>query len=268
MTARPKPLPPMPSAAWALFLDLDGTLLDIAQHPDLVQVPGGLVAVLQTIEEALDGAVAIVSGRPLQRLDELLKPWRPAAAGEHGAFCRLPSGDVVSPANLPAIPEEWRHRLTELLVEHKGVVIEKKQAAIAVHYRLAERAESTVQHAVRDLVVERADDFVVTPGHMVFEIRPRGADKGWAVGRLMRGAPFKGRVPVFIGDDVTDEDGIRTAESLGGQGLNVDRYFKGDAGTVRDWLSGLPGRVQAQSAASWRKKFLEELAGAGAHGSV
>lgn len=247
MARTDSPLPP-PGENWALFFDLDGTLLDIAQHPDLVQVPAGLVTALQDADAALGGAVAVVSGRPLGRLDELLQPWRPAAAGEHGAYCRLPSGAVVSPTNLPAIPEAWRRRLAELLVEHKGVVIEKKQAAIAVHYRLAPHAAEAVQHAVRALVVERADDFVVTPGHMVFEIRPRGADKGWAVGRLMRVVPFKGRVPVFIGDDATDEDGMRTAESLGGHGLSVARRFPGGAGAVRQWLGGLPGRLRMRSA--------------------
>ena len=161
---------PLPSDRWALFLDLDGTLIDLAARPDLVTVPPGLVTVLQEIEARLTGALAIVSGRSLAQIDALLDPWRPIAAGEHGAFCRLPSGAVVS-SDPPAVPISWRNALGGLDVSYPGVFVEQKTSAIAVHYRLAPACEPSLRALMHGLVAERSDEFVLMPAHMAWEIR-------------------------------------------------------------------------------------------------
>ncbi|MCC7049338.1 MAG: trehalose-phosphatase [Alphaproteobacteria bacterium] len=235
---------PSPSDRWALFLDLDGTLLDLAARPDLVTAPPGLVAILRDIEAALAGALAIVSGRSLDQIDALLAPWRPVAAGEHGAYCRLISGQVES-ADPPLIPMAWRNALAALGVRFQGVLVEQKASAIAVHYRLAPAAAPALRAIMHDLVCERGDAFVLSAADMAWEIRPRGIDKGMAVRRLMRDPPMAGRVPVFIGDDVTDEDGIRAAHALGGLGIQVGTSFAEGAAGVRAWLSAV--RTQLRS---------------------
>lgn len=229
---------PLPSSRWALFLDLDGTLIDLTPHPELVVVPPGLVALLREIERSLGGALAIVSGRALPQVEALLAPWRPAAAGEHGAFCRLPSGAVVSP-DPPRVPDSWRNVLGKLPVSTPGVIVEQKSSAITVHYRLAPAREAELHAQMQGLVATRPDEFLLAPAHMAWEIRPRGIHKGTAVRRLMREEPLAGRVPVFVGDDVTDEDGMRVAEALGGYGVHVRRCFPEGAAGVRAWLSGV-----------------------------
>ncbi len=233
---------PEPAANWALFLDLDGTLLDIAERPDAVDVPPHLPALLARVERALGGAVAIVSGRSLDTVDRLLDPWRPVAACEHGAECRLPSGSIVRPQS-PPVPAAWRARLSALAVEMPGVIVENKHSAITIHYRAAPQWRERLHEIADRLVAPRADAFVVTPAHRAIEIRPRGVDKGGAVRLLMREPLFRGRVPVFVGDDVTDEDGIDAARDLGGWGLHVDRYFPEGAAGVRKWIVALAGRL-------------------------
>lgn len=229
---------PSPSARWALFLDLDGTLIDLAPRPELVVVPPGLIAMLREVELRLGGALAIVSGRPLAQIEALLAPWRPAAAGEHGAYCRLPTGAVVSP-DPPDVPHSWRNTLAGLAVTYSGVIVEQKSSAITVHYRLAPAREPELRAAMEALVATRPDEFLLAPAHMAWEIRPRGIHKGTAVRRLMLEEPLAGRVPVFVGDDVTDEDGMRVAEALGGYGVHVRRCFPEGAAGVRAWLSGV-----------------------------
>ncbi|MCK6452270.1 MAG: trehalose-phosphatase [Alphaproteobacteria bacterium] len=227
-----------------MFLDLDGTLLDIAERPDAVVVPRGLPALLARVERALGGAIAIVSGRSLDTVDALLDPWRPVAACEHGAECRLPSGGIVNPQS-PPVPEDWRTRLSALAVEMPGVIVENKHSAITMHYRRAPQWRERLHDIAEQLVAPRADAFAVTPAHQAVEIRPRGIDKGRAVRLLMREPLFLGRVPVFVGDDVTDEDGIDAARELGGWGLNVSECFPDGPAGVRQWIVALAGRLGA-----------------------
>jgi len=236
---------PRPGDRWALFLDLDGTLLDLAPRPDLVAVPHGLIGLLQRLSSGLDGAIAMVSGRPLREVDAILRPWQFAGAGEHGAFCRLPSGEIVSPEP-PPLPVAWRQRLERLGTDHPGIVVEQKASAIAVHYRALPDFEPTLQSLLRSLVAEDHAEFALSPAHMCWEIRPRGIHKGAAVRRLMRVPPFAGRLPVFVGDDVTDEDGMRAAEALGGIGIDVRERFPTGASGVRSWLATLDQHLTAQ----------------------
>jgi len=233
---------PEPSPDWALFLDLDGTLIDIAARPDAVEVPAGLPVTLGRLERVLGGAVAIVSGRSLETIDALLEPWRPVAAGEHGAECRLPSGAIVRPQS-PPVPDAWRSELAALAAGMPGVVVENKHSAITLHYRLAPQHRARLLEAAERLVAALADAFAVTPAHQAIEIRPRGIDKGRAVRLLMREPAFLRRVPVFVGDDVTDEDGIRAARELGGWGLHVNEYFPEGAGGVRKWIVALAAQL-------------------------
>lgn len=236
---------PGPGDRWALFLDLDGTLLDLAPRPDLVSVPVGLVELLGRLTRALDRSIAVVSGRPLRQVDDLLRPWRFSGAGEHGAFCRLPSGEVVSPQP-PSPPAAWRAEIERFAAGAPGLVVEQKTAGIAVHYRAVPDLEPLLVRFLRALVASDDEHFALCPAHRCWEIRPRGIHKGAAVRRLMREPPFAGRRPVFVGDDVTDEDGIRAAEMLGGIGIDVRQRFPTGAPGVRAWLAVLERRLSAQ----------------------
>jgi trehalose 6-phosphate phosphatase len=242
-------VPPTPATNWALFLDLDGTLVDIAPRPDMVSVPTGLGALLLDLAKALGGAVALVSGRTLGDLGRLLAAWRGPAAAEHGAVLRLPLGAVESAPGLPAVPASWRAAVDALARANPGLVVEQKSAGIAVHFRLAPEAAGAVRAAAARLAGASGGAFAAVPGHYLVEIRPCAVDKGWAVRRLMQEPPFAGRIPVFVGDDVTDEDGFRAALSLGGHGLHVHRYFPGGAAGVRKWLVEIPRELRARSSA-------------------
>lgn len=223
-----------PFARTALLLDLDGTLLDIAPTPDSVVVPPGLTDTLMSLQSLLDGALAIVTGRAIPVVDGFLgQPF--AAAGEHGGAIRhAPSADIVRP-DLPTPPEAWLTRAAALADAHPGALLERKARGFALHFRQAPDAGPIFQAALTAMLTE-ASGFQLLPGLMLWEVRPLGADKGSAVDILMSRAPFLGRVPLFIGDDVTDEDGMRAARAMGGEGLRVDAAFGNPAG-VRAWLA-------------------------------
>jgi trehalose 6-phosphate phosphatase len=215
-------LPPIGRAA--LLLDVDGTLLDIAPTPDAVVVPPGLLASLRALRGRLDGALAVISGRPVEQVEALLPDTARAIAGEHGGAIRYAPGGALERLDLPAPPEAW----------HPGASLERKARGFVLHYR-AEPALGPALGEAMAALVEGSGRFVTVPAHMAWELRPRGADKGSAVEALMRRAPFAGRVPVFVGDDVTDEDGMAAARRLGGIGLRVAEVFGTPAG-VRVWL--------------------------------
>ena len=225
-------LPPYRRAA--LLLDLDGTLLDFAPTPDAVIVPEGLTETLVTIREQLSGALAVVTGRSISSIDTLLGDVPHAVAGEHGGAIRPGPGAAIERPDLPSPPESWQVIGLELEAAHPGVMFEQKPRGFGLHFRMAPEAGPIIHHALATLVAG-SEDFFLMPAHMLWEIRPRGVDKGDAVRRLMMGSPFLGRLPVFIGDDVTDEDGMRVARSMGGAGLRVQDAF-GDAAGVRAWL--------------------------------
>jgi trehalose 6-phosphate phosphatase len=232
LVARHGALPPFRDAA--LLLDLDGTLLDIAPAPDAVVVPPGLSDTLRTIKDQLDGALAVVTGRPAETIDQLLGDVRCAVAGEHGGAIRLAPGEAIERPDLPSPPRSWLECGAMLEAKFPGVLFEQKPRGFGLHFRLAPEAGPAIHEALSRLVAD-SRNFWLMPGHMLWEIRPRGVDKGDAVARLMRDPPFLGRVPVFIGDDVTDEDGMRVARAMDGAGLRVQDVF-GDAAGVRAWL--------------------------------
>lgn len=232
-------LPPMEGTA--LLLDLDGTLLDIAPTPDLVRVAPGLAEALRGLRAALGGALAIVTGRPIEQVDGLLAGVPEAVAGEHGGAIRFqPGGDVVRPA-LPEPPDTWFVEAARAVAAHEGALLERKRRGFVFHFRAVPEAGPALLTVAEAMVAPLSDRFQVMPALMAWEVRPRGADKGSAVAALMATAPFLGRVPIFIGDDVTDEDGMEAARGLGGAGLQVAPWF-GSAGGVRAWLGAAAGR--------------------------
>lgn len=228
--------PALPRNA-ALLLDLDGTLLDIAPTPDAVAVPTALPPTLRRVRDQLHGALAIVSGRPVEDVEKLLPDAATAIAGEHGGAIRFSPGAPLERADLAELPAEWPAQAARAVAAHPGALFERKARGFALHYRGAPNARDALECAAREIVGAAATHRVLA-GHMVWEVRPAGADKATAVRALMSRPPFACRVPVYIGDDVTDEDGIRAAHALGGAGWRVGEVFA-DAAGVRAWLRSL-----------------------------
>ena len=226
-------LPPFDRAA--LLLDLDGTLLDIAPTPDSVFVPPSLLCSLTALRTRLGGALAVISGRPVEQVDALLAAIPTAVSGEHGGALRPAHDAAIARPDLPAVPASWLGVAEHLVAGHQGALLECKARGFVVHYRLAPDAGPAILAALAPLLIGRAD-FLLTAAHMAWEIRPAGADKGSAVRAVMARPPFAGRLPIFIGDDVTDRDAIAAARELGGAGLFVPDVF-GDAAGVRAWLA-------------------------------
>lgn len=226
----------------ALFLDFDGTLVELAAAPHEVVLGPGLVPLLTGLSAALGGALGVVSGRPLAEIDWFLAPLLLPGAGLHGLEYRDRPGAAT--ASLGENPEIalLRKRLLGQDPGGRGLVLEDKGAALALHFRqrpeLGGLAREMLQEAVRDLA-----NLHLVDGKMVVEVKPRHADKGSSVARLMRLHPFSGRRPVFLGDDVTDEDGMKMAARLGGFGIKVGegttsaRHRLSDVAAVHTWLA-------------------------------
>ena len=225
-------LPPLERAA--LLLDLDGTLLDIAPTPDTVVVPPGLQDVLVGLRRLLGDALAVVTGRPVETVDALLGGAVFAVAGEHGGAIRHAPGQMLERPPLPVPPDTWLAEAARLAATQPGALLERKAHGFALHYRAVPTAGPMLREGLTALL-RGSVDFELLSGHMIWEVRPRGVDKGKAVVGLMERPPFQHRLPVFIGDDVTDEDGITAAVAGGGVGLRVPEIF-GDAAGVRAWL--------------------------------
>jgi trehalose 6-phosphate phosphatase len=221
----------------ALLLDFDGTLIDIAATPHAVVVPSELSPLLRAIRDKLGGALAIVTGRPVESIEAMLPDVATAIAGEHGGAIRFLPGGPLERVDLPDLPPAWVQAGERAVAEHPGTLFEPKARGFALHYRQAPAARDAMERAARAIVGTMETHFVLG-GAMVWEVKPRGADKATAVAALMARAPFAGRVPVYVGDDVTDLDGFREARALGGLGLQVQDVF-GDAAGVRAWLAGL-----------------------------
>lgn len=232
---------PEPQLNWALFLDIDGTLLDIAATPDAVTVPDGLPELLQQLIRAQGGAVALVSGRSIEAIDALFAPLTLPAAGQHGAEMRLPGAAIetagAQPGNLGAvlpIIQAFSRDRPGLLVEYKGMTI-------AVHCRAAPEYQEELAGFLDNAIAEQRAWFEIIRGHLVFEIKPRSISKGSAVERFMGVAPFAGRIPFFLGDDRTDEDGFAAVHRLNGYGIRVGPVQP----TQADWNLPNPSDVRA-----------------------
>lgn len=215
--------PPRPDPrSSALFLDFDGTLIGFADDPAGVAVPADVRRLLERLAAATDGATALVSGRRIEALDELLAPARLPVAGLHGLERRNATGRV----HLSGAPPDLAHsalgeRLKAFAHAHPGVLFEDKGLAVSLHYRAAPGHAHAVHALARALAAELGPDLTLLEGHSVVEIKPAGADKGTAIAAFLDEAPFAGRTPVFVGDDVTDEHGFAIVNARGGLSVKV-----------------------------------------------
>ena len=238
-----------PPGRSALLLDLDGTLLDIAPTPDSVVVPADLLDTLRDLVARLDGALAVISGRPVAQVDALLHAIPTAVAGEHGGAIRHAPGAALERVDLPASPAAWLAAAERLAAANPGVLLERKARGFVLHYR-AVPTLGPVLRAALEALIGRSEAFALMPARKAWEVKPLGADKGTAVAALMARAPFAGRVPIFIGDDVTDEDGMEMARAMGGAGLRVGDAFK-DPAALRDWLAEISRDWARQGGNAW-----------------
>ncbi len=227
---------------WLLMLDVDGTLLDIAHRPDAVVVPGGIKETLLRLYDTLSGALVLVSGRPIAELETLFAPLQLPAIGVHGGEMRVGKGKVVSftfdKAAVASIAERCR------VIKAEGVVIEVKPYSVALHYRLNPAAESAVRAHAQALVSELGQEWMLLSGKQMVEIKPAGFNKGTAVRRLYQRREFQNRVPIYIGDDVTDHDVFVVVQEMCGHAIKVGEPETGLAyldspAQVRRWLGSL-----------------------------
>jgi trehalose 6-phosphate phosphatase len=237
-------LPPLDQMA--LLLDIDGTLLDLAPTPREVWVPPGLAETLDRLRIRTAGALALVSGRSLNDIDLIFAPERFPGVGGHGAEMRLSTESEAVATHAPPMDKELKGRLAAIAKLSPGILLEDKGYSLALHYRLAPHAEKAIYEAVSLI---RADlpnaPIEVLPGKCVCEIKHSGFNKATGVVELMTHEPFKGRRPIFIGDDVTDESVFAIMPDFGGFAFSVGRRARGVAGhfdeprDVREWLAHL-----------------------------
>jgi trehalose 6-phosphate phosphatase len=241
----------MPSRPWALFLDVDGTLLDISETPDGVMVPPGLTPNLVTIWQALGGALAFVTGRSIADIDRLFSPVRLPAAGQHGSEIRFAPDDAVIDMPTAPISAPLRHAVALVARDYPGVELEDKGMTLAVHYRQVPEWERFLSQRLQDIVNAAGHGIILTRGRKVLELRDMRHSKATAVQAFMRQPPFTDRVPVFIGDDITDEDGFQAVEQFGGNALAVGDVHRARRQTVfatpadvRAWLNDVSRMFQ------------------------
>lgn len=240
-SANQRQRPPTPADDWALFLDVDGCLLDFSDTPDGAIVPAALPAQLDALSQRLHGALALVSGRTLASLDRLFSPLRWPAAGLHGLERRHGDLRIPPPAAPPALPD-IRNDALRLAAKYPGTLVEDKGAAIALHWRVEPLAASDFE-AFAMAALAHLPGYRLQHGDHVIELRPALADKGDAIAAFLDEAPFRGRLPVFAGDDLTDEHGFEIVNARGGisvlvgarEGSSAHCHLDNPA-AVRAWL--------------------------------
>ncbi len=237
---------PEPSDDWALFLDVDGTLIEIAEAPDEVSVDPEMIGVLARLDDRFDGALALVSGRELATLDRLFRPLRLTAAGLHGLERRTPRGEIQKPNGTAAQLDRVRRELHAFAAGDAGLLVEDKGLTVALHFRRSPACAGDVRDLADRLGAEIGGALILQRGKMVIEFRPPGPNKGDVAEQFMAEPPFAGRVPVFIGDDVTDEDGFAAVNRLHGHSIRIGpkeptaaRWHIASVAELRDWLAAL-----------------------------
>ena len=241
------PAPPLDPARDALFLDLDGTLVDIAERPELIRADEALRTLLRGVGNRLAGRLVVVTGRPLVDIDRHLRDAVPLAAGIHGAELRGVPARAVDP-----LLERALARARQTLREEEGgpllqgILVEDKGAAIALHFRQHPARGAAAGWLAAQIAAGSEGLLAVQPGRMVVELKPQGADKGRALASFLAAPGFAGARPVFVGDDLTDEAGFIAAAAAGGHGVLVGdrlptaaRYALADVAAVRAWLGEL-----------------------------
>ena len=240
--------PPLLHDGCALFLDIDGTLLELAPTPDSVRVDAGISALLPALAQRLQGAVALITGRSMADADRLFRGLSLPIAGQHGLERRAADGSLHR--HLPSLfgLERLRRDLTEFVARHDGLMLEDKGATLALHYRQAPRLASHVHRTLRShlaAAVASESGWRLQPGKGVLEVKPDGRDKGTVILEYLEEAPFARRLPVFVGDDKTDEYGFVAVTVAGGWAVKVGRgptnanYRLPNVAAVRKWLSAL-----------------------------
>lgn len=236
---------PADPAAWALFLDVDGTLLDLQAVPDAVVVPAALHTRMASLRHRLSGALALVSGRSLTDIDRLF-PDFPDVAGTHGAEWRMAGRPVLAAA---ALPEAALAMIEDAARALPGVLVERKAASVALHFALAPEQAAAVQALARSALRALGPSYRLQGGKAVVELTPADVGKGAAIERFMGRVPYAGRTPVFVGDDLTDEDGFHAVHRLGGISIHVGdgpsaaRHRLASPDAVRGWLAALDDRL-------------------------
>jgi trehalose 6-phosphate phosphatase len=228
----------------ALFLDVDGTLLDLAATPDTVSVPAGLTAALARAERRLAGALALVSGRTIEDMDRLFEPLRLCASGVHGAQVRLqPDKPIEIAPAVNRLPASLETSIRRAIRHFPGLLIENKTFSLAVHYRLNPEAAPWLRETLQELIVATPSWGVeLLEAHCAFELKLPSFNKGKSIAQFLSEPPFHGRRPVFIGDDTTDEAGFAEVQARGGQAYSVGEPRRGAIGffespqIVREWL--------------------------------
>lgn len=239
-------LPPPPvtmEGALALFLDMDGVLAALAPTPEAVVADPRRTAVLKALDEALEGRMAIISGRTIAEIDRISGGAAVSASGVHGLVRRRRDGTLDCAKASERVPEALE-AFRDLAAGHPGMIVEDKGVSAGLHYRQAPDAAGAAQALAQRLADETGLD--LQPGHMVLELKTPGADKGRALSAFMAEVPFTGAMPVMVGDDLTDEAGFRAAEGLGGYGVLVGpsretaaRYGLPDVPAVLGWLEAI-----------------------------
>jgi trehalose 6-phosphate phosphatase len=226
----------------ALFLDFDGTLVEIASAPALVRVSAQLPGLLSELARRLGGAVAVVSGRPLDELTGLLAPFAGAMSGQHGLERRRSDGSAIRCATQPALGQ-IRPAVVRFAARHHGLILEDKGSTLALHYRQAPSLGARCRALIRRTARASGGALQAIAGKMVIELMPRSGGKGQAITEFLAEEPFRGRTPVFIGDDITDEDGFAAVNRLGGisirvgAGVTIARHHLATVEEVWSWLA-------------------------------
>lgn len=235
---------PAPRPDWAYFFDIDGTLVDIAESPERVHVDLALRRLIETLHRSAAGAVALISGRAIADIDALFPARNLPVAGQHGAERRDAAGTVSRPSHPPARFYEVRSELSAIVKRHPALRLEDKGLSLALHYRQAPQLGGYVHRVMRALQARSGGRLRFQSGKRVAELVPAASNKGSAVLEFMEEPPFRGRVLVFIGDDVTDEAAFAIVNRLGGHSVKVGagptaaRWQIADVATVRGWLEG------------------------------
>ncbi|HJQ12023.1 MAG TPA: trehalose-phosphatase [Gemmatimonadaceae bacterium] len=233
---------PDPRSDWAYFFDIDGTLVDISPTPWEVKVERDLIDLIKRLHHSTGGALALISGRSIEDIDSIFRGERLPVAGQHGVERRDANGRI----NLHAIDEKAlvaaRARLQDAVARHRALVLEDKGLSLALHYRQAPTLASFAHRLMRTLQQQIGSDYTVLRGKRIVELKPSGKDKGQAVQEFMSESPFKERLPVFVGDDVTDEYGFAVVNAVDGHSIKVGagpsaaRWRLPDVQSVRAWL--------------------------------
>lgn len=237
--------PPPPRADWAYFLDVDGTLIELAISPDAIEVDRNLPALLDTVYRQTGGALALVSGRSVADLDRRIGLHQVPRAGQHGLERRDALGSLRRHATPEPAKKAILKALEPVLARHSGLLLEDKGLTLAVHYRQAPRLGAYVHRFLGRLVDDMGRGLHLQVGKRVVEVKPIGVDKGTAVAEYLAEAPFVGRIPVFVGDDANDEHAFALVNERGGVSIKVGtgrscaHYRLPDVASVRAWLAGL-----------------------------